>query len=695
MKLKLLLLTLLCFVGIELFAQEKSIKTDTHDMSLLDDIGYCPAKETYTYYEDADGNYIKHGNYSIVGKKNESVSAGFESSTHKVDYTLKATYKDGLLNGTVTATRVSVLSGTNHLTDKSAQGTEKQNFSGGYRNGLPHGVWTYTKVVNDKTVHSVSMNFTNGVVTGNYSAIKNGEKSTGKFTTDGFYDGTWNHVRTQSVYGKGVELSFISRGANGSVASKRELSTDEKDITTKYINGEVTLEQLSKMGYHGHIITNSLDGYDLCLSEKNYLYIHNLSGDLTRTYRNNVVDTKIVLGKRIDWKKIHIMTDELLDLICYLDGYEVDEEPALFAQFKAEYKEVYHKEFNPADFKNTVRDFPRDDEDREKRYYGFYAKTASYIACGERYPIGQYYLTEAQVKRYIALRDKYNAEQTRIEEEKEAAKKNRQIQYDQARAALKRSLNAIDERDFNGNKRIIYSYFNKMRQDSYKYGYEEMVDFNLIAQNMAKIAKVEDASKIARYINDYSQYDILINYDRPDSVAVRRAAMDTDERREIAAKLVKRNINVNIFRDIAQITRCGYSIAGNDYSNAKEDEVLASLKTGCDEEFLRLYMIIYNAYSRDSLENYAMMLAVNDTMKILHGKTIKSFADAKKVAKTIQTYDDAVKFFLYDAIPLCQIGEKSSSSQSPTTNTKTSTQPSASKPKVSISSLNKLKNSLK
>ncbi|MFI3262862.1 MAG: hypothetical protein R3Y26_08135 [Rikenellaceae bacterium] len=664
-------MTLLCIGGIEVHAQNRSTSTKSREFSTPDEFAVTPVKETYSYYEDESGNYIKHGSYSLVGQKDEKIVRAYKSAQQKCTFSLKANYKDGLLNGAVTASHTSTATASDRLASASLTTVLKENFSGNYVNGLPHGKWTFTRTRDGKTLTSVNINFNNGVMIGDYlvtAEANTGEiiKTQGKLDNDGFLIGKWTSVGTvtdrQENYDRGVELSRISRNTDGSTKSSSSIDPEIKEVAYKFINREATLDELSQMGYPQYITDEgkrgTLNGYSLCFS--NFLRIKDLTGrmknDMENGFYNKITDEpKIVIGRAVMFHKIGIMTDELHNAMLAKQGLNIEADSILVNNIKS------------GDAKNpTYFNIHTASKVRPYEYFGY----TSYVelSCGEKFPLMQYYMTEDQYTRGKKMYNEYYEEKRRIEAEAAAAKKREEELIKKTRIEVQRKINSVGNyksSDSNKkDKRKIFEYFKSISNDISWASLEECSDLDLIADNVQKILELDDVKEISIFIHEYNKYDILLNYNLPDSVAPRRAVKDTDKRREDAEKSVGNNIARNIIRDIAEITGSGFNRSYLDYRDAKEDEVLVSLKTGCNKEFLRLYMMIYNAYNRNSINDYDMMLRVNLTMKTLHSNKIKSSSNARKAAKEIQTYDDAVNFFTNDAMNLCEFNTTSSSQSS-------------------------------
>ncbi len=124
----------------------------------VDGYGYdLNCKETYTYYIDSNGNYLRHGTYSCTGS--QTFKEDWQRTGNlSISYTYKATYKDGKLNGSVTST--TTVKGSMY---KRYVGTANYNTSEtstkNYKEDKLNGAYKYTKTSNGKTEKIASVNF--------------------------------------------------------------------------------------------------------------------------------------------------------------------------------------------------------------------------------------------------------------------------------------------------------------------------------------------------------------------------------------------------------------------------------------------------------------------------------------------------------------------------------------------------------
>ena len=200
---------------------------------------------TYTYYEDASGNYIKHGKYSINASAEFLRYWNKEKRTYqniRQQYTANATFKDGWLDGTVIITRKQ------EVEEGKSKDSHVQTETVNFKNGVPHGLWKIVITTNNKASTLISMNFTDGMLTGQFQ-WEWGDQ-TGQFDSKGRYSGTWTERDYQAYiehnFINGVEVSVIKR-KDGTIIEK----TPDEDIAiaTKFANGEALESELENMKY--------------------------------------------------------------------------------------------------------------------------------------------------------------------------------------------------------------------------------------------------------------------------------------------------------------------------------------------------------------------------------------------------------------------------------------------------------------
>lgn len=250
-------LFVLCFS-----ASAQTLKTFTRNDAEIKTIAFniYNGKETYQYYEDDNGNYVKNGSYSLSGTNVTTIQGKKLTDTYKAT----ATFKKDLMNGTLSIlNNVTIIEG-----GKTTTGM--MSFTAGYSNGIPHGKWTW-KDNTDGYANSSEMTFTKGVLTGlykyNYTKVNKESltkcitKISGQFNSKGEFHGTWSETEaiesvfnsekevSELIFSNGILLSCIKRDAAGKLLNPDSDRAEKKLLATKYANGEITKTGLYEKGY--------------------------------------------------------------------------------------------------------------------------------------------------------------------------------------------------------------------------------------------------------------------------------------------------------------------------------------------------------------------------------------------------------------------------------------------------------------
>ena len=216
-----------------------------------------PGTLTYTYYEGDNGDYVKHGKYTVNASETEPKywsSSRKEYVTKSTKYTASANFKDGWLNGTLTVTVTT--------TRASASKTEKyvSSLTANFSDGMPHGAWKMTRTENAKTTFSISANFSNGVLVGSFALD---DELKGQFDNNGFYQGKWigKDGKKDNEYNfiNGVYVSHYER-EDGKVIWSEPRETEEKELYKKYAEGLMTEDELMEYGYSVEVSSARLLG---------------------------------------------------------------------------------------------------------------------------------------------------------------------------------------------------------------------------------------------------------------------------------------------------------------------------------------------------------------------------------------------------------------------------------------------------
>lgn len=216
----------LVFIFSSQFVQAQSIKKYSGKKSVSLPGGIyrsIDCQENYDYYVGEDGSYIKSGNYSLKGSANQI--RGSVNAT----YNVTATYKNGLLNGHLSA-RVTVKGrgDWNRTFHDYDQYNVDYTLSANFKDGIPDGQWTYTEtglLNDDKSIYKTTFNCKNGVFVGdfncNFSSLTLPSHLTGKFDQDGkLLSLIINNQEEYNLNSAGDLLSYFFRDENNKTIKK-------------------------------------------------------------------------------------------------------------------------------------------------------------------------------------------------------------------------------------------------------------------------------------------------------------------------------------------------------------------------------------------------------------------------------------------------------------------------------------------
>ncbi len=215
-----------------------------------------PGTLTYSYYEGSNGDYVKHGKYTVSAS--ETLPKYWSRTlkdyvTRSTKYSATANFKDGWLNGTVTVT-VTTTEAT-----ASKKGTSISSLTANFKDGMPHGAWKMTRTTDGKKTYSISANFSNGVLVGSFEL---NDYLKGQFDEDGFYTGKWIGKSGDDYeynFINGVYVSLYER-KDGKVIWSLPENEDEKELYKKFAERQMTREELEESGYSVKITSANLLG---------------------------------------------------------------------------------------------------------------------------------------------------------------------------------------------------------------------------------------------------------------------------------------------------------------------------------------------------------------------------------------------------------------------------------------------------
>lgn len=291
-------------------AQAQSIKKYSGKKTvLLQDCGYrsIECQENYDYY----GNHVKSGSYSLKGSANYR-------GTINATYSVTASYKNGLLNGhlsakvTIKGHETGIFYDDNEIYDIDC------TLSANFKEGIPDGQWIYSERGNS-SIHRTTFNCKNGVFVGdfdcNFSSLKFPAKQKGKFDQDGkllsiIIQGggsrskPWTYV--SGIGRKEYNLKEYNLNSNGDLVSY--FLRDEGKTVEKYQNDETLLKEYDEQN-HSSIITS--------IKEKGYYLTRGEAQEKAITYDSYTFGTLTILN--YIWQKL--VLNESVDGVKFSDGF--------------------------------------------------------------------------------------------------------------------------------------------------------------------------------------------------------------------------------------------------------------------------------------------------------------------------------------------------------------------------------------
>ncbi len=257
-----------------------------------------PGTLTYSYYEGSNGDYVKHGKYSVNASETRPKywsSTLKEYVTSSTKYSATANFKDGWLDGTLTVTV------TNTESTASKKGTSISSLTANFKDGMPHGAWRMTRTTDGKKTYSISANFSNGVLVGSFAL---NDYLKGQFDDDGFYTGKWigKNGRSENEYNfiNGVYVALYER-KDGKVIWSSPENDEEKELYKKFAERQMTREELEESGYSVEITSANLLGTEGPVFMNTILYEGNDCFGLSTIGGNKTLDRnrpeRLVMGQ--------------------------------------------------------------------------------------------------------------------------------------------------------------------------------------------------------------------------------------------------------------------------------------------------------------------------------------------------------------------------------------------------------------
>ena len=207
-------------------AQSLHTHTDNYVIQVWPDV-YINCKESYTYYVDEKGNYVRHGKYTLTGTR--PAERDYYIGGLSCKYSYSANYKNGELDGIMT----SNLSIKGRY--KSMNWNLTESFSGNFKAGEKHGELKYNLIDYAEDGHyenKAIINYKNGKVDGDFYIYtkdhlhRDSEGTTFKgHAVNGLCDGKVVQGSTEYLFDTGVLLSEIQRDSYGKVISSKQYTT--------------------------------------------------------------------------------------------------------------------------------------------------------------------------------------------------------------------------------------------------------------------------------------------------------------------------------------------------------------------------------------------------------------------------------------------------------------------------------------
>lgn len=285
-------------------AQAQSIKKYSGKKTvLLQDCGYrsIECQENYDYY----GDDVKSGSYSLKGSANYR-------GTINATYSVTASYKNGLLNGHLSAkVTIKGREGGTFYDDNEIYDVER-TLSANFKEGIPDGQWIYSERGNS-SIHRTTFNCKNGVFVGdfdcNFSSMKFPHKQKGKFDQDGkLLSITIQGGDSRSRSWAGVsDIGMKEYNLNSNKDLVSYFLRDEGKTVEKYQNDETLLKEYDEQN-QSILIT--------FIKEKGYFLTRDVS-EKTITYDSYTFSTRNILD--YIWQKL--VLNESIDEVKFLDGF--------------------------------------------------------------------------------------------------------------------------------------------------------------------------------------------------------------------------------------------------------------------------------------------------------------------------------------------------------------------------------------
>ncbi|MBO4873940.1 MAG: hypothetical protein J5542_01325 [Bacteroidales bacterium] len=640
-------LALFCGILVGSTAVGQTTKTSTQNVKetvYVDGYGYdLNCKETYTYYIDSNGNYLRHGTYSCSGS--QTFKEDWQRTGNlSISYSYKATYKDGKLNGSVTST--TTVKGSMY---KRYVGTANYNTSEtstkNYKDGKLNGAYKYTYTSDGKTEKNASVNYVDDkMAAGDFLFIdKDNELNMkGKIDEDGYY----SYI---SIDNNRWEYKFIHGYIQSKIVRDRNMQTIENktynipDMVTSTPSEELNIRLLENgyMSDYESILSSDYEANQLNNRIVRLLPSGMTIKDLPTKYYNIL---KPVNVRSMSNEEFEILSQRIKEIL----------KKAWDDKHDKTYKEIANKGTNDID-----------------PVYLLLQNMLAYILRTEGIQISfqgkpECFIIKIYDKDDIILISK-DKEKRILEIVDQVSKEYKQKAIEKCVQTIKNALDEIIEWPSKDKSRIEAFYKgkgdNNLFNRSYDYTYDILKDW--LPMHSYKIDSVYTGfngdtcftmctiNVKGKETNSYETYktQALMVHNREWSLI-------GDESFKLKERIYNDwdsiiTLRTNIRKNKMNIDKCEstYKDVWDEYNTHKTLKGAASVTI--KEEELKQYFALYNNII-DTQMNYILFISSRKAIDSVSPKILASATDYKDIQKAYSSYYKACDFKIYDIKKDCQ-----------------------------------------
>lgn len=606
-------------------------------------------KETYSYYIDSLGNYVRHGEYSCVGS--QSFKEDYDRTGNlNISYSYKATYKNGKLNGCETST--TTIKGSMY---KRFVGTANYNTTGtsttNYKDGKLNGIYKYTFTTDGKTEKIASVNYVDDkMADGDFQFIDKGYNLNikGKIDEDGYYSYiSIDNNRWEYKFLHGYVQSIIARDQN--MQTIKNETYNLPDIITSTYSKDLTDSVLLEKGY--------MPEHDIILSslyEANQLYnkIVRLLPSETVSSFNSIPDKSY--GKL---KPIKLMTNEEFESLTQWLKENLKSKWSNKYNDAYEYMLAESKRVNPIYtlveriFSSLPKDGPQ---------MGYYRKDDFFkLIVGGNGNDDVFVLSNNQQKIIFEVVDQVSKEyEQEVIEKSIQTIKNALDEIIKWPSKDKSSIEAFyrngkgkENNLFEGSCNYTYSLLkdwlpiHSYTIDSVMANYEERNCLLLCYINVGKPNDSYETFKTSIFININTEYRIYYKIDESKSFKLKEKIYnDWDSINALQDNIRNNNTKINkyekTYKDVWDEYNTHKTINSAVWATIKEDEV-------------KQYLALYNSII-DTQMNYILFISSRKAIDSISPKILASATDYKDIQKAYGSYYKACNFKISNIKQDCQ-----------------------------------------